>query len=207
METVDQRFRLSIRMLMIAIAACALMLTPIGRLVREKALHKAWLLRAEAARMRAIALEERFRAEQRARAHAEKRASAAMTTTPAEGIHGTERGLWAALTVNHAVFRQGQTKDLNIEFTLVNDGDMVLDPEIAGSRIIINEKELPDSALILGNGPRDVRFDALPPGEHLQFGYPLGSYFEQPGTYRVSWRGTSFRSPVLVFRVLPVKTP
>ena len=101
----------------------------------------------------------------------------------------TRGKLWAALSVNHPVFRQAETKALNIEFTLVNDGDAVLDPKIGDSKIIINGKELADSGFILSNGPRDARFDALPPGDHLRFGYALGDHFLEPGVYRVSWRG------------------
>ena len=46
------------------------------------------------------------------------------------------------MSVNHAIFKAGQTKDLRIEFTLVNDGDKVIDPKIPESRIVINGKEL-----------------------------------------------------------------
>ena len=42
--------------------------------------------------------------------------------------------LWAGLSVNHPIFKAGQAKDLRIEFTLVNDGDQVIDPKIAESR-------------------------------------------------------------------------
>ena len=117
-------------------------------------------------------------------------------TTPKTG------GLWAALTANHAVFRRGETNGLNVEFTLVNDGGVTVDPKIGESRIVVNGEELADSGLILGNGPRDARFAALPPGDYLRFSYALGDHFKEPGVYRVSWRGADFRSPEVVFRVL-----
>ena len=50
--------------------------------------------------------------------------------------------LWAGLSVNHPIFRAGQANDLRIEFTLVNDGDQVIDPKIPESQIVINGKEL-----------------------------------------------------------------
>src|SRR5262249_54659957 len=90
-----------------------------------------------------------------------------------------------------------------ITFTLVNDGNQVIDPKIPSARIVVNGKPLPDSGLIFGNGPRDARFTALPPGDHLLFGYALGSHFKKPGVYRVHWEGEGFRSPEVVFRVLP----
>lgn len=68
---------------------------------------------------------------------------------------------------------------------------------------MVNGEELADSGLVLGNGPRDARSAALPPGDHLSFGYALGDHFREPGIYRVSWRGANFRSPEVVFRVLP----
>ena len=107
--------------------------------------------------------------------------------------------------MNHAVFRHGDAKGLTIEFTLVNDGEAIIDPRIGESRIVVNGDELTDSGLKLGDGPRDARFAALPPGDHLRFGYVLGDHFKEPGVYRVSWRGANFRSPEVVFRVLPEK--
>jgi hypothetical protein len=162
-------------------------------------------------------------AEQRARVEAEKaryaaqvqaaqaqfvsRATAVPSDHPKEGSSDPNRaGLWAALGVNHVVFRRGELKGLTIEFTLVNDGEVTIDPKIVESRIVVQGKELADSALFLGNGPRDARFAALPPGEHLSFAYSLGDHFKEPGIYRVSWRGANFRSPEVVFRVLPNKT-
>ena len=109
--------------------------------------------------------------------------------------------------MNHAVFLRGEEAGLSVEFTLVNDGEAEIDPKIGESRIVVNGKELADSGLILGNGPRDARFAALPPGEHLRFGYALGDHFQEPGIYRVSWRGANFRSPEVVFRVLAKDAP
>jgi hypothetical protein len=91
-DTVDRRrFHSSIGGLMIAIAVCALVLTPVGWSARERALRKAWRMRAHAARLRAIALEQRFRAQHLARIRAQQRASAAAT---AQGMPGTARAEW-----------------------------------------------------------------------------------------------------------------
>ena len=107
------------------------------------------------------------------------------------------------MSVNHAIFKAGQTKDLRIEFTLVNDGDKVIDPRIADSRIVINGKERTDSGLIFSSVQNGDRFKALSPGESLQFSLPLGDQFREPGTYRISWKGDGFHSPEIVLRVLP----
>jgi hypothetical protein len=96
---------------------------------------------------------------------------------------------------------------MTVEFTLFNDGETAVDPQIDKSRIIINGKELSVSGLILGTGPRDATFRELPPGATLQFGYALGKHFEEPGVYRVSWLGERFRSPEVVLRVLREEGP
>jgi hypothetical protein len=111
--------------------------------------------------------------------------------------------LWAGLSVNHPIFRVGQTKDLRIEFTLVNDGDKVIDPKIPESQIVINGKELSGSGMILSSVQKGARFSALPPGESLQFDCLLGDRFKEPGVYRVSWKGAGFQSSEIVLRILP----
>src|SRR5687767_5038390 len=73
--------------------------------------------------------------------------------------------LWASLTVSRPLFHAGWTKELSVHFTLVNDGSATIDPKIESSKIIINGVELEDSGFILGNGPRDKRWGALPPGD------------------------------------------
>lgn len=111
--------------------------------------------------------------------------------------------LWAAVAINDPLFQEGRTEKLMIYFALVNDGDSVVDPEIESSKLIINGTELNDSGLIFGNGPRDARWKALPPGKSLLFGYAMKSYFQKPGTYAVSWKGSDFETTPIVFRILP----
>ena len=88
-------------------------------------------------------------------------------------------------------------------FTLVNDGGETINPGIAATHLVVNGEELADSIMIFGNGPRDALFDALPPGQHLQFVYALGSHFSKPGIYRVAWKGNRFQSAEIAFRVMP----
>jgi hypothetical protein len=107
------------------------------------------------------------------------------------------------LSINNPIFKAGQINDLRIEFSLVNDGDKVIDPEIAGSRIIINGKERSEPGSIVGSASNAPPFKALSPGESLQFGVLLGDQLKEPGTYRVSWKSASFQSSEIVFRILP----
>lgn len=117
----------------------------------------------------------------------------------------TPAGLRASISINEPTFRDRDTSQLMIFFALVNDGPRAIAPGIESSRIMVNGKELADSALIFGNGPRGAHWDSLPPGENILFGKGLGRYFETPGVYRVSWRGENYQSPEIVFRVLPRK--
>ena len=113
--------------------------------------------------------------------------------------------LWAAISVSEPLFHEGWTKDLLIHFTVVNDGGEAVNPKLTASHIIINGEELKDTAFILGNGPRDARWDSLPPGDGLKFTYALGEYFKEPGIYKVSWKGEGFEAPAIVFRVMSRK--
>jgi uncharacterized protein (TIGR03067 family) len=117
-----------------------------------------------------------------------------------------EKKLWAGISVNQPVFQEGRDVNLlQFNFTLVNDGDKVVDPKIPGyPRLIVNGKEL-DLSNRPGTGPRDGRFAALPPGDYLLFGLGLGDDFNKAGVYRVYWQGEDFRSPEIVFRVMPKK--
>jgi hypothetical protein len=112
------------------------------------------------------------------------------------------RTLWAAVSVSEPVFEAGGTKSLQINFALANDGRETISLPIDTSEIIVNGEALKDSALILANGPRDARWNALPPGDSLRFGYAMGDRFKEPGIYTVSWKGDGFESPAIVFRVL-----
>ena len=183
---------------MVAVALCALLLAlAVWTFRQAEALR---LARLQAEQARAVAEEARVVAEVRAALLARSAQAAAKlgTADPKKA-----RSLWAGLSVNHPVFKAGQTKGLRIEFTLVNDGDQVIDPKIQESRIAINGKELSDSGLILGSVEEGTRFKELPPGESLQFDRLLGDQFKQPGVYRVSWKGAGFQSSEIVFRILP----
>jgi alpha-beta hydrolase superfamily lysophospholipase len=114
-----------------------------------------------------------------------------------------QESLWAAVSVNHSIFKQGEPENVSIELTLVNDGAEVIDPKIAESWILINGQEVPDSGSILRGGLKDAEVKPLAPKGKLQFRVALKDCLKNPGTYRVSWRGTGFQAPEIVLRVLP----
>lgn len=114
--------------------------------------------------------------------------------------------LWAALSISRPLFHAGSTKELLIHFTLVNDGIKAIDPKIESSKLMINGEELDDSGFLLSGGPKDARWNALPPGDTLEFAYALEGYFKKPGIYRVSWKGEDFETSTIVFRVMSSKS-
>lgn len=115
--------------------------------------------------------------------------------------------VWAAITVSTPVrdLDVAGEERFDVSFGLVNDTDKALDPGIESSRFLVNGKELREWAGIVRRGLRDGRWNALPPGDSLIFGKDLGKYFEEPGIYRLSWKGMTFEAPEIVFRVLPRK--
>ena len=145
---------------MIAVALCALLLA-----------LAVWTVRHVEARVRLerlLAEQARTQAE-RARYLAQVRSAQAALVAAKLGTTDQPKAgsLWAGLSVNHPIFKAGQTKDLRIEFTLVNDGDKEIDPKIADSRIVINGKERTDSGLIFSSVEKGM-FQSVVPGRESQ---------------------------------------
>ena len=112
--------------------------------------------------------------------------------------------LWAAISVPQPIFYEDRIEALHVSFALVNDGGSIVDPKIGSSHLLINGIEPQDWSFVIGNGPRNEWFNALPPAQALQFGYQLGPrYFLKPGVYTVRWEGDNFKSAELTFRVVP----
>ena len=114
-----------------------------------------------------------------------------------------ETPLWAAISVNQPVIADGGTKNLQLNFAVVNDGKTTTDPKTGSSHLFINGQELKDWAFIVGNGPRSTNAHALPPGDATSFGYAMGDKFKTPGIYKVRWESENFSACEVTFRVLP----
>src|SRR5262249_19554747 len=85
-------------------------------------------------------------------------------------------------------FRQPDRPErLMIEFTVVNDGATVVDPDIESSQLLVNGKLIENWDLNIRNGLRDNRWNRLPPGDYLSFGYDFTTYFQAAGTYILCW--------------------
>jgi hypothetical protein len=180
---------------MVAVAVCAFLLVPLVWTFRQAEALRLAELQAEQARNQALL--------ERDLAQREAAQAALVAAKPGTTNQAKSGSLWAGLSVNHIVFKTGQTKDLRIEFTLVNDSDKVIDPKIADSLITINGKQVAASGLILSSVAQGARSQALSPGGSLQFDCLVGDQFKEPGIYRVSWKGSGFQSSEIVLRILP----
>jgi len=123
----------------------------------------------------------------------------ALTIVPA--AEGSEPPVKAELHSDVLDFTNETIDDLSLHFTLTNNGTVPFSPKLSDSQLIIDGKALPQSGLILGNGPRDASFESLPPGQKLQFVYGLGHYFRTPGKHQVYWEGKGFKSAPISINV------
>jgi hypothetical protein len=141
-------------------------------------------------------------------------------TPKQQGVPRPEKGvkLWAAVGVSDALldwsnhfWENPRIPPFTIDFALVNDGDKVIDPKLESSQLFINGRECDGKdgrinwAVQMGNGPRDDRWKALPPGDYLNFKIAMTEHFKEPGEYRIKWKGEGFEAPEVVFRVMPSK--
>ena len=88
--------------------------------------------------------------------------------------------------------------------------DIVAGTDFGSWTILINGQKVPNSQEIFGNGPGPAwpgGWGRLPAREVFIFGkaFPIGKYFPKPGTYEVSWKGSTFSARPAVVRVLPLK--
>ena len=122
-----------------------------------------------------------------------------------QGQQQKQSRLWAAISVPQPIFDEGRTEDLQMSFAVVNDGTSTAKPNVESSHLFINGVEPQDWSFVIGNGPRNEWFNALPPGKTLQFTYLLGpKYFQKSGIYTVRWESENFKSADLTFRVVPL---
>jgi hypothetical protein len=73
-------------------------------------------------------------------------------------------------------------------FSLTNVSASAINPLVTESSLRVNGKELASWPFTIANGPRDDRWESLPPGDHLEFCYAMGAPpFTSHGVYDVVW--------------------
>ncbi len=96
----------------------------------------------------------------------------------------TAPALHVELEVDPAEVTQ-ETLDLaTVSGAVTNLGAETIDTRVRTSELRVNGESLPTWGLAIGNGPRDEREYALPPGERVEFSRVMGdSLFHGPGDY------------------------
>jgi hypothetical protein len=135
----------------------------------------------------------------------------AQADEPKKDLPVPKAKMWAGLAVTSPTFGADAVTDARffmVSFALVNDGDKNFAPteEVNTSMLLINGKELKEWPHVINNGPREPPETELKTGESLRFGKAIGKYCTEPGIYKVQWKGKSFESAVVEFRVLPAKS-
>lgn len=115
--------------------------------------------------------------------------------------------LVSAMSAPVTSFTNETIHDLVVHFKLKNESSRHVDPELTKSELVIDGKPLKESALLFGSGPRDKRFSSLPPGDKLEFAYPLGHYIQEPGTHTLVWRSKGYRQSELTIKVAKESNP
>jgi hypothetical protein len=122
----------------------------------------------------------------------------------------TKGKLWAVGSVVPPVIvmdRPGVSRSMLL-LELTNEGKETVDTGADDSVLVINDQPLKgrDWDMALQNGLRSDNWTRLPPG--VSTGKGIGSwanFITQPGIYRLSWRGKTFESPEILFRIMPAK--
>ncbi len=98
---------------------------------------------------------------------------------------------------------------------MMSDSNEPLVPRIRSSKLLINGQAYqhwPNIVSDLSTTGRQASlhdkvhvYDTLRPDEGIVFGHHFEEAFSKPGIYRVRWEGDGFRSPEIMFRVVPAK--
>ena len=117
--------------------------------------------------------------------------------------------IWAGISLNHALYTEGWTNEMVIEFAVFNEGSApaTVNPCIDRSTLIVNGVQLSGTdygwfAFNLVNGPRAVDPLQSNSGTYLGKG-GFGQFFQKPGVYTVVWKSDCFESQPTFFRVMP----
>ena len=108
--------------------------------------------------------------------------------------------LRVTLTVTPERIDQGALDDLTVRVRVENEDDRTLDLQLPASRLSVDGSPLQAWNLAIGNGARDARESALPPGDSIEAARVLGrSLVDTPGDHEVSIEVLGVRSePVRV---------
>jgi len=108
------------------------------------------------------------------------------------------------LTATPKTLTMAKRARFQVRFTAVNTGARTINPRLHSVRLLVNGRPSTAWMLAIGNGARDRRWYALPPGGSLQMGWPLGkALFPAPGRYILLLQQGTLRSAAVTVTVAP----
>lgn len=110
--------------------------------------------------------------------------------------------LRVSLAVVPAHVTQDTVDELTVRVRVENDGDAAVDLQLPGSTLSVDGRPLQVWNLAIGNGARDARESALPPGDAVEAARVLGrSLVHEPGDHEISIEVLGVRSEPVHVRV------
>ena len=91
------------------------------------------------------------------------------------------------LTAEPLQFTMAERKSFKISIAATNQGDEVIDPELYRAKLSINGEDSIVWMRAIGNGGREKKWFALPPGEMVSLTWPTldESLFPNPGSFEL----------------------
>jgi|SRR5579859_1416237 len=107
-----------------------------------------------------------------------------------------------ALDVQPTTVSQDNLDQLTVRGVVTNHGDAPIDTQLVSSELLVNGQPSFAWGLAIGNGLRDMRETALPPGEQVAFSRVMGKSLAQgPGDYEMVLRVLGVDSPAVQVHV------
>jgi len=103
-------------------------------------------------------------------------------------------------------FFTGGYNRLRLHLTLINRSQEVVVPDIKNSKLLLNDRELPESPLLYDAARGNPFLHGVPPGRRLRIVYEMKTGFKSAGAYDLVWKGEGFESyPVRIIVRPPPK--
>jgi hypothetical protein len=112
-----------------------------------------------------------------------------------------------ALHVDPSELTVSQRRSFKISIAATNRADATVDPELHHVRLLVNGRQSKAWSLAIGNGKREPRWFALPPGETVSMTWSsLGeSLLTGPGEFSLALLANGRKSAPVLVRVRPAR--
>jgi len=129
-------------------------------------------------------------------------AACVTTATPATSAASAPAGTAPLVIVLSAqpgtTIARADLPRFELDFVVRNAGRAAVDPNLEASMLYVDGSPAKNWMITIGNGPRDTRWHALPPGDTLRFGYAFGdSLFRARGAHTLVLVAGTVRSTTL----------